>query len=113
MWNSNESHPRGRKKLLGQVVTYQTMAEKSLIPGTFQPYVDQTSKIREFTAQANVVPLTTASTHSWSCWKRESAALMNTAPMPCGIFAYRVTPDEFHARDRHVRAKGADTGQGA
>ncbi|HAP38184.1 MAG TPA: hypothetical protein DCQ94_00355, partial [Nitrospira sp.] len=24
-------------------------------------------------------------------------------------FCYRVTPDEFHARDRHIRAKGAET----
>jgi hypothetical protein len=23
-------------------------------------------------------------------------------------YCYRVTPDEFHARDRHVRAKGAE-----
>lgn len=109
LWNSQPKSSAWAEELLGQVVTYQTMAEKSLIPGDFQAYVDQTSKIRELHRSGN----------RRATYEGVNALMVMLEARVGGIdehsaealwdFCYRVTPDEFHARDRHIRAKGAET----
>ena len=63
VWNSNQKSSAWAEELLGQVVTYQTMAEKSLIPGSFQSYVDQPSKIRQTAVGQRVDPRRPAQRH--------------------------------------------------
>ncbi len=109
VWNNQQKSAAWAEELLGQVVTYQTMAEKSLIPGNFQAYVDQTSKIRELHRSGN----------RHATYEGVNALMVMLEARVGGIdehsaealwdYCYRVTPDEFHARDRHIRAKGAET----
>ncbi len=109
VWNSNQKSPAWAEELLGQVVTYQTMAEKNLIPGSFQAYVDQTSKIRELHRAGNRRATYDGVNALMVMLEARVGGIDEHSADALWDFCYRVTPDEFHARDRHVRAKGADT----
>lgn len=109
VWNSNQKSSAWAEELLGQVVTYQTMAEKSLIPGSFQPYVDQTSKIRELHRSGNRRATYDGVNALMVMLEARVGGIDEHSAEALWDFCYRVTPDEFHARDRHIRAKGADT----
>lgn len=109
VWNSNQKSPAWAEELLGQVVTYQTMAEKNLIPGSFQPYVEQTSKIRELYRSGNRRATYDGVNALMVMLEARVGGIDEHSADALWDFCYRVTPDEFHARDRHIRAKGADT----
>ncbi|MGC3976407.1 MAG: hypothetical protein QM771_18775 [Nitrospira sp.] len=109
VWNSNQKSSAWAEELLGQVVTYQTMAEKNLIPGSFQPYVEQTSKIRELHRSGNRRATYDGVNALMVMLEARVGGIDEHSAEALWDFCYRVTPDEFHARDRHVRAKGADT----
>ncbi len=109
VWNSNQKSPAWAEELLGQVVTYQTMAEKNLIPGSFHAYVDETSKIRELHRAGNRRATYDGVNALMVMLETRVGGIDEHSADALWDFCYRVTPDEFHARDRHVRAKGADT----
>ena len=109
MWNSNQKSAAWAEELLGQVVTYQTMAEKNLIPGSFQAYVDQTSKVRELHRAGNRRATYDGVNALMVMLEARVGGIDEHSADALWDFCYRVTPDEFHARDRHIRAKGADT----
>lgn len=109
VWNSNQKSSAWAEELLGQVVTYQTMAEKNLIPGSFQPYVEQTSKIRELHRSGNRRATYDGVNALMVMLEARVGGIDEHSAEALWDFCYRVTPDEFHARDRHIRAKGADT----
>jgi hypothetical protein len=109
VWNSNQKSSAWAEELLGQVVTYQTMAEKNLIPGSFQAYVDQTSKIRELHRGGNRRATYDSVNALMVMLEARVGGIDGHSADALWDFCYRVTPDEFHARDRHIRAKGADT----
>ena len=109
VWNSNQKSSAWAEELLGQVVTYQTMAEKNLIPGSFQAYVDQTSKIRELHRAGNRRATYDGVNQLMVMLEARIGGIDEHSADALWDFCYRVTPDEFHARDRHIRAKGADT----
>ena len=109
VWNSNQKSSAWAEELLGQVVTYQTMAEKNLIPGSFQSYVDQTSKIREWHRAGQRSATYDGVNTLMVMLEARVGGIDEHSADALWDFCYRVTPDEFHARDRHVRAKGADT----
>ena len=109
VWNSNQKSSAWAEELLGQVVTYQTMAEKSLIPGSFQSYVDQTSKIRELHRAGQRSATYDGVNTLMVMLEARVGGIDEHSADALWDFCYRVTPDEFHARDRHIRAKGADT----
>ena len=114
IWNSNQKSSAWAEELLGQVVTYQTMAEKNLIPGSFQAYVDQTSKIRELHRARNQRSATYDGVNQLMVMLEARVGGIDAHSADAlWDFCYRVTPDEFHARDRHIRAKDADDGEGA
>lgn len=108
-WNSNQKSAAWAEELLGQVVTYQTMAEKNLIPGSFQAYVDQTSKVRELHRAGNRRATYDGVNALMVMLEARVGGIDEHSADALWDFCYRVTPDEFHARDRHIRAKGADT----
>lgn len=108
LWNSNQKSPAWAEELLGEVVTYQTLAEKNLIPGNFQPYVDQTSKVRELHRAGNRRATYDGVNQLMVMLEARVGGIDAHSADALWDFCYRVTPDEFHARDRHVRAKGAD-----
>ena len=108
-WNNNQKSPAWAEELLGQVVTYQTMAEKSLIPGSFQPYVEHMSKVRELHRSGNRRATYDGVNALMVMLEARVGGIDEHSADALWDFCYRVTPDEFHARDRHIRAKGADT----
>lgn len=108
VWNSQQKSSAWAEELLGQVVTYQTMAEKNLIPGSFQPYVEQTSKIRELHRSGNRRATYDGVNALMVMLEARVGGIDEHSAEALWDFCYRVTPDEFHARDRHIRAKGAD-----
>ncbi|MCE7975984.1 MAG: hypothetical protein DYH03_02185 [Nitrospira sp. NTP1] len=107
VWNSNQKSSAWAEELLGQVVTYQTMAEKNLIPGSFQAYVDQTSKVRELYRAGNRRATYDGVNTLMVMLEARVGGIDAHSAEALWDFCYRVTPDEFHARDRHIRAKGA------
>lgn len=109
VWNSNQKSSAWAEELLGQVVTYQTMAEKNLIPGSFQAYVDQTSKVRELHRSGNRRATYDGVNTLMVMLEARVGGIDEHSAEALWDFCYRVTPDEFHARDRHIRAKGADS----
>lgn len=109
MWNNQQKSAAWAEELLGQVVTYQTMAEKNLIPGNFQAYVDQTSKIRELYRSGNRRATYDSVNALMVMLEARVGGIDQHSADALWDFCYRVTPDEFHARDRHIRAKGAET----
>lgn len=108
VWNSNQKSSAWAEELLGQVVTYQTLAEKNLIPGNFQPYVDQTSKVRELYRAGNRHATYEGVNQLMVMLEARVGGIDAHSADALWDFCYRVTPDEYHARDRHIRAKGAD-----
>lgn len=109
LWNNQQKSSAWAEELLGQVVTYQTMAEKNLIPGSFQSYVDQTSKIRELHRSGNRRATYDGVNALMVMLEARVGGIDEHSADALWDFCYRVTPDEFHARDRHIRAKGAET----
>lgn len=109
VWNSNQKSSAWAEELLGQVVTYQTMAEKNLIPGSFQPYVEQTSKIRELHRSGNRRATYDGVNALMVMLEARVGGIDEHSADALWDFCYRVTPDEFHARDRHIRARGAES----
>ena len=107
-WNSNQKSSAWAEELLGQVVTYQTLSEKNLIPGNFQAYVDQTSKIRELYRAGNRHATYEGVNQLMVMLEARVGGIDAHSADALWDFCYRVTPDEYHARDRHIRAKGAD-----
>jgi len=107
VWNSNQKSSAWAEELLGQVVTYQTMAEKNLIPGSFQAYVDQTSKVRELYRSGNRRATYDGVNTLMVMLEARVGGIDAHSAEALWHFCYRVTPDEVHARDRHIRAKGA------
>ncbi|HMU54433.1 MAG TPA: hypothetical protein PKA61_05485 [Nitrospira sp.] len=106
LWIGEQKSTTWVEELIGQVLTYQTLAEKQVIEGNFQPYLDQMIKVRNnyrtgdrrATYDGVNQFMTMLEVRVGGVDAHSAEALWN--------FCYRVTPDEYHARDRHVRAKG-------
>ena len=109
LWGNTESQKSAAwsEELLGQVVTYHILAEKGIIPGDFDPYLNQMSDVRE-KHRAGDRRATYEGVNTFMVMLE--ARLGGIDPHSADAlwdFCYKVTPHEFHARDRHVRAKGA------
>ncbi|SLM46877.1 Exported protein [Nitrospira japonica] len=106
LWLSDQKSTAWVEELMGQVLTYQTLADKQVIEGNYQPYLDQMIKVRNryragdrrATYDGVNQFMTMLEVRMGGVDEHSAEALWN--------FCYRVTPDEYHARDRHVRAKG-------
>jgi hypothetical protein len=109
-WGSNtgQKSPAWSEELLGQVVTYQTLADKGVIEGNFDPFLKQMAKVREdHRAGDRRATYEGVNTFMVMLEARVGGIDPHSADA-LWDFCYRVTPDEFHARDRHIRAKGAE-----
>jgi hypothetical protein len=109
-WGNTESQKSAAwsEELLGQVVTYQILAEKGIIPGDFDPYLNQMSEIREkHRAGDRRATYEGVNTFMVMLEARVGGIDPHSADA-LWDFCYKVTPHEFHARDRHIRAKGAE-----
>jgi len=105
LW-SGQSRSTWFEELMGQVVMHQKLAERRVIGGDFQPYLNHMAKVRNAyragdrraTYEGVNQFMTMLETRVGGVDAHSADALWD--------FCYRVTPDEYHARDRHVRAKG-------
>jgi len=110
LWGTNASQKSAAwsEELLGQVVTYQTLAEKGVITGDFDPYLKQMGKVRE-DHRAGDRRATYEGVNTFMVMlEARVGGIDGHSADALWDFCYRVTPDEFHARDRHVRANGAE-----
>jgi hypothetical protein len=110
LWGSTTSQksPAWSEELLGQVVTYQTLAEKGVIPGDFDPFLKQLGKVREDHRAGNRQATYEGVNTFMVMLEARVGGIDAHSADALWDFCYKVTPDEFHARDRHVRAKGAE-----
>ena len=106
IWNSTPKSTAWVEELIGQVVTYQTLAEKRLIPGNYQPYLNHLIKVRNSYRAGDRNATYDGVNHFMTMLEARVGELDGHSADALWEFCYRVTPDEYHARDRHVRAKG-------
>ena len=109
-WGTNASQKSAAwsEELLGEVVTYQTLAEKGIIPGDFDPYLKQMAKVREQHRAGDRRAAYDGVNTFMVMLEARVGGIDEHSANALWDFCYRVTPDEYHARDRHVRAKGAE-----
>jgi hypothetical protein len=108
LWGSNQKSATWAEELLGQVVTYQTLSDKGVIPGNYQPYLEQMAKVRELHRTGNRRATYDGVNEFMVMLEARVGGIDGHSADAIWDFCYRVTPDEFHARDRHVKAKGGD-----
>lgn len=111
LWGSNATSQKSAawsEELLGQVVTYQTLAEKGVITGDFDPYLKQMGKVREDHRAGDRRATYDGVNTFMVMLEARVGGIDGHSADALWDYCYRVTPDEFHARDRHVRAKGAE-----
>ena len=89
-------------------MTYQTLAEKRIIPGDFEPYLQQMGKVRDAHRAGDRREAYEGVNAFMVMLEARVGGIDTHSANALWDFCYRVTPDEFHARDRHVRANGAD-----
>lgn len=106
IWNSTPKSTAWVEELIGQVVTYQTLAEKRLIPGNYQPYLNHLIKVRNSYRAGDRNATYDGVNQFMTMLEARVGELDGHSADALWEFCYRVTPDEYHARDRHVRAKG-------
>jgi len=106
LWGNTQKSVTWAEELLGQVVTYQTLSEKGVIAGNFQPYLDHMAKVRDLHRTGNRRATYDGVNEFMTMLEARVGGIDAHSADAIWDFCYRVTPDEFHARDRHVRAKG-------
>jgi hypothetical protein len=106
--SSGQKSAAWSEELLGEVVTYQTLAEKGIIPGNFDPYLKQMAKVREDHRAGDRRAAYEGVNTFMVMLEARVGGIDSHSADALWDFCYRVTPDEYHARDRHVRAKGAE-----
>jgi hypothetical protein len=96
------------EELLGQVITYQILAEKGLISGDLDPYLQQMIKVRQAHRTGDRrATYEGVNTFMVMLEARVGGIDAHTAD---GLwdYCYKVTPHDLHDRARHVRAHGAE-----
>ncbi len=89
-------------------MTYQTLAEKRIIPGDFEPYLQHMEKVRDAHRAGDRREAYEGVNVFMVMLEARVGGIDTHSANALWDFCYRVTPDEFRARDRHVRANGAD-----
>ncbi len=95
------------ERLMAEVVTYQALSEKGALAGDFQPYL---TKLVEARASYQVGDHERTYQHINDYMVMLEARVGGVdarAAEALWDLCYQVTPDRYHARDRHVRAHGA------
>lgn len=105
LWNG-QSRSTWLDELMRHIVTYQTLAEKRVIDGDFQPYLDQMIKVRNFHRAGDRQATREGVNQFMTMLEARVGGVDANSADALWDFCYQVTPDEYHARDRHVRAKG-------
>ncbi|HXF94369.1 MAG TPA: hypothetical protein VNK46_16580 [Nitrospiraceae bacterium] len=110
-WWGPESHvksPNWPEQLLGEVVTYQTLAEKGVIAGDFKPYLDKLIEAREAYRTGKHEKTYESINQFMAMLEARVGGIDDRTADAIWNYCYQVTPDRYHARDRHARAIGQD-----
>ncbi len=106
VWTDAKKSTTWIEDLMGQIVTYQTLAEKNVISGNFQPYLSQILKVREAHNVGDSRATYDGVNQLMAMLEARVGQVDARSADAIWDFCYRVTPDRYHARDQHVRAKG-------
>jgi len=107
LW-TGQSRSTWLEDLMRQVVTYHTLAEKRVIKGDFQPYLDQMIKVRDFHRAGDRQATREGVNQFMAMLEARVGGVDATSADTLWDYCYQVTPDEYHTRDHHVRAKGEE-----
>lgn len=105
---SNVKSPNWPEQLLGEVVTYQALAEKGIITGNFKPYLDKLVEAREAYGTGNHEKAYESINQFMTMLEARVGGIDGRTADAIWNYCYQVTPDRYHARDRHVRALGKE-----
>jgi len=106
LWIADQKSTTWVEELIGQVLTYQTLAEKQVIEGDFQPYLDQMIKVRNNYRAGDRRATYDGVNQFMTMLEVRVGGVDQHSAETLWNFCYKVTPDEYHARDRHVKARG-------
>ena len=107
-WTANEKTSAWAEQLLGEVLTFKTMADSGVIRGNFEPYVAVMASAREAYRGGERTKTYDAVNQFMTMLETRVGDIDPHAADTLWDTCYRWTPDEYHARDRHVRALGHD-----
>ena len=96
------------EELMTGVVGYQTLAEKGALTGDFRPYLGQLVKAREAYRSGDHEGTYRLVNEYMVMLETRVGGIDPPAAEALWTQCYRVTPARYHARERHVRAHGAE-----
>ena len=106
--STNEKTSAWAEQLLGQAVTFNAMHDSGVLQGNFDPYVQTLAKARDAYRQGDRQTTYDTVNQFMVMLETRVGDIDPHAADKLWDECYRWTPDEYHARDRHVRAVGHD-----
>lgn len=96
------------EQLMTGVVGYQTLAEKGAMTGDFRPYLARLVEARDAYWSGDQQRTYRLINDYMVMLEAREGGIDSHAAEALWTQCYQVTPARYHARDRHVRAHGAD-----
>jgi len=96
------------EQLLGQAVTFKAMHDNGVLQGNFDPYVQILGQARDAYRAGDRQTTYDTVNQFMVMLETRVGDIDPHAADKLWDECYRWTPDEYHARDRHVRAVGHD-----
>jgi hypothetical protein len=110
-WWGDRNPQTWTEQLIGEVITFQTLAEKGIVEGNFDPYLAHLLKVRNAYRAGNYQATYDGVNQFMTMLEVRVGAIDGPSAERLWDFCYRVTPDQYHARDRHIRAHGEEEWQ--
>ena len=107
-WSGSEKTSAWAEQLLGEVVTFKAMADNGVIRGNFEPYVEKMLTAREAYRAGDRQTTYNTVNQFMTMLEARVGEIDPHAADSIWNACYRWTPDQYHARDRHVRAVGKE-----
>ncbi|WP_447972047.1 hypothetical protein [Nitrospira sp. Kam-Ns4a] len=96
------------ERLMAEVVTYQALSEKGALTGDFQPYLNKLVEARESYRVGDHGRTYQHINEYMVMLEARVGGVDARAADALWDLCYKITPTRYHARDRHVRAHGAE-----
>lgn len=104
-WSSVPKSAAWPEQLIGEVVTYQTLAERGIIKGNFQPYVDLLVKVRSAYRAGDRKQTYDGVNQFMTMLEVRAGEIDRHAADAIWEYCYRITPEDLHSVERHARMR--------
>lgn len=105
-WSTTEKTSAWAEQLLGQAVTFKAMHDNGVLRGNYDPYVEVLAKARDSYRLGDRQTTYDTVNQFMAMLEARVGGIDPHAADQLWDACYRWTPNEYHARDRHVRAMG-------